>query len=315
MQLTYFNHELYNGLVKGHIMTESEWLASTDPAALLTYLSSVGKRPSDAKLRCWVEACRAANSQHNYIYDLSNAGHLEQAVRGWTWTQPDNSRSLPLAARADLLRHVVGPVHRPAVTRPCPSCGGSGTECPGTTCIVCEGVGWLDALPWERCERCQARGRFKSLEGHRPDNIGTACLSCKGRGRWLVWPAEVVQLAQACVAEPAKCEQCDGSGGSRREAGRPGDLVCRCCSGTGTVPASPPYYALADMLEEKGWPGLAEHFRAKCSQCEGKGELGESGGKLKKRSLGVWECGGCDGSGDLKHPRGCWLLNLLTNRE
>lgn len=137
----------------------------------------------------------------------------------------------------------------------------------------------LDTLqmPWESCERCKgAMGRL--LPSIATGNqIWSKCDGCNGTGKRLRWPAEVVLLAQACVAANGKrdrCQECErfNCPGSNKN----GKCYCRYCGGTGTGTV-PPYYALADMLEEKGWPELSEHFRS-----------------------------------SEPHPRGCFVLELLT---
>lgn len=100
----------------------------------------------------------------------------------------------------------------------------------------CKSLPNLDTLqmPWERCERCSgAMGRLLPSIAT-GSQIWGKCDGCNGTGKRLRWPAEVVLLAKACVA----------------------------MAGATPGPAQPPYYALADMLEEKGWPELSEHFRS-----------------------------------------------------
>lgn len=121
---------------------------------------------------------------------------------------------------------------KPAVTRPCPSCAGSGAEYPGTTCIVCEGTGWLDAMPWEECDVCKGHGELIDC---------SFCECCRGSGRTLRWPAEVVLLAEVCVVEQDWYQPV----GALHLELRPR-----------------PYYALADALEEKGYHELSIHFRS-----------------------------------------------------
>ncbi len=157
-------------------MTESEWAASDEPAAMLEHLArwptgdpSGGRAahrrlPSDRKLRLWVEACRAYSSASDYVDDLGSCSGLQVALEYWG---SRDGTSVPQAARAHLLRDIVGNPHRP-----------------------------VSLLPGKRvaCRRCDGLGRV-------PPRITTACPACKGAGGraepcpWLT--PTVVSLAHA----------------------------------------------------------------------------------------------------------------------
>lgn len=291
-------------------MTEHDWQTSTDPAAMLRHLEASGKRPSDARLRLWVEACRAADPDR-----LWGGMNLETTL---TVTVEAVAAS-PLAARADLLRHIVGPVHRPAVTRQCETCRGSGQWWDKTRCDACNGAGWLDAMPWETLP-CLSMPPCR-------DRMDYSCPNCAIGGRTLRWPADVVLLAEACVAEPAKCQDCGGSGMRRiyEGHGNIGEYDCSTC--TGTIPASPPYFAMHDALLEAGYPELAEHFQGrKCEGCSGTGKqmvtvrdyVSLPGAFKTKQAMRpctntVPPCN--HGYYPETHPKGCWVLDLLTGKE
>jgi hypothetical protein len=106
-------------------MTEIEWLASTDPAAMLGWARSPSvdaahksaqceayRALSDRKLRLWVEACRAAagGEAHDYVQALEDPGTLGVAL-GY-WASRDAEDAVPMALRAALLRDVVGNPHQ-----------------------------------------------------------------------------------------------------------------------------------------------------------------------------------------------------------
>lgn len=101
-------------------MTEIQWLTSDDPAAMLHLLShqpARGGNParprdkplaSDRKLRLWAEACRRLDVGMGGTYhrDLHDPEQLRDALKGWckSWS----ADRVPMGARADLLREVVG---------------------------------------------------------------------------------------------------------------------------------------------------------------------------------------------------------------
>ena len=292
-------------------MNEAEWMQSTDPARLLRHLEAVGKRPSDSRLRCWVEACRELCD-----CNVSREAELTPPADWWATIPDRETCRCTQAARADLLRHVCGNPFRPAVTRGCEACGGSGRKIASNlyhgrwlgTCQECNGAGWLDAMPWERCERCRCTDNCKERWDKAPEyrtfvwcegcsswmKKRAPCEACSGRKQVLRWPAECVRLAEACEAPGrVKCPVC------RKKA-----VTCDLCSCSGTVPASPPYFALADALIEAGYPTLAEHFQT--NPCP--------------VSYAHMPHDYCDGSPSTTratkvHPRGCYFLDLILNRE
>ncbi len=113
-------------------MTESDWLASTDPAALLRFVEG---KVSQRKLRCWVEACRAheelvIGTPRNGYIPLVEHG-LRTAINSWSESIPPNV--VPMGTRANLLRSIVGNPFRPVSlcgakqpekTEPAPTCPG-----------------------------------------------------------------------------------------------------------------------------------------------------------------------------------------------
>lgn len=96
-------------------MTEAEWLASDDPAAMLrTYCNdwaggSNFASPSPRKLRLWVEACRAIANDVG-AWDLDT--QLNAAVQHWARINNPGSKVIP-SLRATLLRDIVGNPWRP----------------------------------------------------------------------------------------------------------------------------------------------------------------------------------------------------------
>lgn len=113
-------------------MTEEEWLASIDSAAMLAYLRG---GVSDRKLHLWVEACRAEfNLLHpvaeNALWpDLSEEPPTSNAV---AWMSHNFDYPPPMPRRAALLRDIFGnpwrsyrTLHAGTVVLPGPSWDGS----------------------------------------------------------------------------------------------------------------------------------------------------------------------------------------------
>jgi hypothetical protein len=107
-------------------MTEAEWLAGDDPAAMLRWLldehqhqapPTAGCAPSDRRLRLWVEACRAGVGPGlTPSLDLGTEYGLRAALEHWGTAAGGEYRDrLPPPARAALLRDIVGNPWRPSV--------------------------------------------------------------------------------------------------------------------------------------------------------------------------------------------------------
>lgn len=236
---------------------------------------------------------------------------------------------------------------QPLLSRPCPWCvdktgfaWGPIADChncydPATkTCR-----GWLPVdLPWGECERCYGSGVTRQ-------SIYAQCPHCSGRGRVLRWPTEIFQLAEAmhrAAGEVVECGTCSGCGTPWRHALGEGSLdhsldcmcghndcpgipgfkqgdLCSACSGTGTVPAEQPYYALHAALLEEGFPELAEHFGevpcpTHCQKISGMYKVYEHAGPDSHWVI-CPKCHGSTGTYPLPHPPGCWALNLILNKE
>jgi hypothetical protein len=144
-------------------MTEQEWLASEDPAAMLRHLTHWddglmakvgGSATSDRKLRLWCGALFAL-STHNYRgkdrdawergepFIGEGSGDLPGVAHQWATGLHDNPGDPPAATRAALLRDIVGNPFRP-IRDPwsCRLCGGSVDD------------NWQDGE--RRCAECSA---------------------------------------------------------------------------------------------------------------------------------------------------------------
>ena len=138
-------------------MTESEWLASEDVAAMLAWLTGPTRRGmpdrpgyTDRKLRLWVEACRESRPPVTInSVGLDTPAGLRDAVEYWSGPNGWEPVVSP-ALRAALLREIVGnpfrPPRLPSGKLPCPDCE---PGCPEEYCDDCSGEGWVRGpCPW-----------------------------------------------------------------------------------------------------------------------------------------------------------------------
>lgn len=328
-------------------MTEAEWLASQDdPLAMVQWLHEDGLDPRrdkplnrDRKFRLFACACcrrawdrlsargrKAIEIAERYAVGLATEGenmdahfaafpedapnshpHDPQWLGVWATANRTGGmfeanfglrlRTLrengcTAQAQADLLRHIIGNPFRPPVTKPCPACKGEGR----VTFPDQKPRGPLSGNPYMvECFACRALGY---LPVPLPDH----------------WPGDVVELARACVEEPA----CDGCRGNKTVvlfrgpgATNPYHADCADCGGKGVAKTEPPYFALHDALLDVGLPELAGHFAGeKCVKHS-----------YEQDQIGGWflppDCQWCQGTGmkAASHPKGCWALDLILGQS
>lgn len=271
-------------------MNEAEWLASSDPARMLEYLTD---RPRDGTVRGGVTAPPLISKRKQRLFVaaglrivLPETSAKVEAMAddpsippdpAWWPTDKDADDacrcvvtasgrwSATQGVLADLLREIVGNPFRP-VTLP----SGEG-KCP-----QCRG-----------CGRTIRRGAGASVVRQEPP-----CDACRGTGRtpcpWLT--PTVLSLAQAAYdhRDPA----------------------------TGHL-AADRLAILADALEEAGCvdDGILFHLRGEfgCDECRGVGFI-----YGPPYSLNRLTCPKCVGQGTLPHPphvRGCWAIDLILGKE
>ena len=210
----------------GKIMTEAEFLVSTDPAEMLRHLREeflraagvygrwvLRDRPliTDRQLRLWVEACRKIEERirGENVYaipiqlDLSNQDKLLEAVKYWS-TGSDDQWSPSHAVRAALIREIVGNPFRQVYTL------GDDKPKPGDILFDHE---WLTptviALArgiagGQECERCGGFGRNREAERHMAMRV--KCTPCHGTGNTSFDPSGMPMLADALEEAGADCE-------------------------------------------------------------------------------------------------------------
>lgn len=285
-------------------MTESEWLTSVDPAAMLAHLEPnisdpdwARSRISDRKLRLWIEACRVRWPRAAGAFWLGNRTRLLQAVAQWSVT----SQNAPAAEIAHLLRDIMGNPFCPVKLPYIPDRG---------------------------------RGRYHAFtpDGRLMRSLGGDKYEFADRCPYLT--PEVLAIAQAAYEETGRvCETCRGDGYAGRLAGddqyacagcgRPAGMYghyserskklecpkCENCHGTGRIDdgtLDPQRLAvLADALEEAGCQeeALLRHLRGE--------EWGE-------RVLGQGPFLGQDfGWRPLRgpHVRGCHVVSAILGKD
>lgn len=331
-------------------MTEAEWLASEDPAAMLHYLvvqsvrghvDGFVRRPSDRKLRLF--ACACCRQVWHLLTDPRSRRAVEVAER-WTDLPPDRQRKTQRtlerarSAAADA-RNWEGesPEHYPAWL--------------AHVCTAVDGASIIEVTRRQtELSHLVPPAVQAALLREIVGNPWRPVVTAEG-ARWLTTsPASfqfrtpaVLSLAQAAYDErPGReCESCEGNG--YRWACKdcrgtyPGDetlvcpvcfysrptmrVTCPDCGGTGRVEdgtLDPTRLAiLADALEEAGCPA-----EEKCRRCDGVGVVGTGYG-----SFGVEACPAACREGRVPSPllthlrspgvhvRGCWALDLILGKE
>lgn len=305
-------------------MTESEWLASDDPQAMLRWLRyETGNgmadgppmsfpRLTDRKLRLF--ACACARQVWHLLADGRARAAVETAERFADGLATSKDRGLAFNA-SDNLRG-----EQQSIAYGC------------LRANVAYGAG--EAAFHAR--QCGARPTAQAAvlrcivgNPHRPVEPAWATFAVSGeRGRrpvvdWLT--PTVLSLAQAAYDERAgrKCARCKGTGHEMASPEACGDppahlITCRwgCDKGRIDDGALDPacLAVLADALEEAGCDNepLLRHLRGwwPCRTCDGEGCHGEYMQNV---------CENCGGTGWARlytpHVRGCWALDLILGRK
>lgn len=203
-------------------MTETEWLNSTDPAAMLAYLRHDERltpthRINDHQLRLWVEACREIRGGDDYsstrLSDETRATILRDIVGNPFRPMDKRCRSLPLNPeqydtnpREDWLTPIVLALARAAqeeTNQKCERCMGTGDHNPGQS--------------WHHYDR-------RSKHDDCPDCHGTGTIPTAelDRDRLLVL-SDALEEAGCPMME--KCWDCQDESGYR--------IYCKTCEGSG----------------------------------------------------------------------------------
>lgn len=278
-------------------MTEAEWLASEDPAAMLDYLTRNRNRgipdrryltsniPSDRKLRLFVCACARVGAPGTFERSYRPTEDDPDTDR-WTgiedhdlarfalkWCSRDGiPGNVPQAYKVALLRDIVGnPFAKPVQW--VKTSGWRQTETVShvyldeairTPTVLSLAQAAYDER-WRGCRNCSGRGWYR--DGHQYNRTKETCAACHGTGRpddGTLDPDRLAVLSDAL--EEAGCDNQELLMHLR------GWAVCRLCNRTGRT---------------------GEHLQDKCDDCNGFG----------------WDI--------LRGPhyRGCWAIDLILGRE
>jgi hypothetical protein len=310
-------------------MTESEWLASEDPARMLEVLLSLGgtarqpPHPSDRKLRLF--ACAfwrwyAAHPQRDQQADLVRlltACRLGEAVA-------DAKTTREIAVKLGASWHAGGylPLYRDGAGAARASAGAVKDwppRLPGS-----EGMCYQAALL-----RDIVGNPFRRVIVYRP--ASKKCPRCHGTGQKWQPPAG---LADSGTCN--RCVWCQGTGHKTGVEKAPW-LTPTALSIARVIYTDRDFAALpilADALEDAGCPA-----EMPCGECGGAGgdvlwvdnksklRPGEAVGGPYDRVPCPWICRACGGPGRVPHPllthlrspgphvRGCWALDLVLGKE
>lgn len=316
-------------------MTESEWLTSDDPAAMLRFLGSdkwIAEPPhldrqtgrvallvTDRKLRLFACACARLMGYVHTEAALCNAEiwaetgeeqyepEAASRLEGFHWcyfgameaaSRWASARSIvPTATRATLLRCIFSPFR--SVTYPCPVCKGSGSKRVGSN---------LSGPIYWQCRSCRGR---RSIPGINPKHLTTTVLTvARGIYERRAW-GETGVLADALTEAG-----CDDEDILRHLTGW---QRCPACLGAGKRhPMNDQKYALwncsafNDGCDNSGW------VRPRCSACGGRGEF-SGGAPLKppeQQPIRI-RCPTCNGTkvAPVVFCRGDWVLDLILGKE
>ncbi len=264
-------------------MTEAEFMASEDPAEMLTWLMC-GPAPGERKLRLFSCACRRQVPGLGWGMASDEWGFMEEHPDRPVIANGDPSKgTIPAIEHARLfLSEHLSPGSKPP---------------PALAAAILRDIAgnpWRPVtLPWDRA--CPASCLYDDVPGRQ--TATPTCPECKTPWHcpWLT--PTVVSLAQAAYDERGrKCGRCKGRRDGRYYPG----TSCDTCKGGGTIDDgsldSARLAVLSDALEEAGCDSeeLLQHLRGWARSARG-----PDGYSLS--------CG--------PHYRGCWAIDTLLSKE
>jgi len=266
-------------------MTEAEWMASENPAAMLRAVETWRSMQShnvatsfvvsNRKLRLWVEACRERWPQWKGEGDLGDVATLGTCVRFWSsgWVVTKHARPL-----CDLLRDISGNPWRPVTTESL-------------------GISSMDGLA---IATSIAQAAYDK-------RTGRACEKCGGRKTIKVPPSKSTFFQLVLEQDAWKdCSDCHGTGRIDDGTLDPAHLavLADALEEAGCLP-QPPGRTRAEVVRlrkhEVMFGGCCERF-ADRKGCDCLAEACDEGLLAHLRSAGP-------------HVRGCWAVDLILGKE
>ena len=276
-------------------MTETEWLASDDPAAMLVWAQSEPKQfgawvVGHRKLRLFTCACVRGRISRVRAVDDRTIRAVETGERYADGAATSKERGLAFNA-ADNLYHPQR-TWAYACLRADPEEGAFEIvnmmhdfegEIPAAQAAVLRDLVGNPFRPvrWSSCDHCHGTGWRTKIDRDNPGgSVSRPCRKCGPN-------PTVLSLATAAYEDRLPDGALD-----------PVRLM-----------------VLADAMEEAGCEeggGLLAHLRGQCPVCKG-------AGSCAREDAGVyyWPCEMCDATGRVKtaHYRGCHVLDLILGRE
>lgn len=294
-------------------MTEAEWLASDDPAAMLAVAtrdrrnepSEHDRHVSDRKLRLFAVAC--CRQVWHLLTDERSRKAVEVAELVADGKVQEDEWSLAVAHAGEAYRATNGPVglHGKMVCAAAAAANAVWNDISNN----------IAACVWQ-CS--QAEVDLSAQVALLREIVGNPFRQLKVDPAWLT--PTVVSLAQAAYEKrkPSGCAKCGGRGGAWGERwSKPEWLPCMYCNNHTLDPER--LVILADALEDAGVP-----IEVVCWRCEGECRMLKAADKVRSAP---GECPVCGLRGRLPNPilahlrgpgphvRGCHVLDLLLGKD
>lgn len=310
-------------------MSEAEWNASTNPAAMLAHVQG---KASDRKLRLFAAAC--CRAVFDRLTDPRSRAAVEVAERRADGDATDDEVRAAILdasdAHGDLLRAGASqerllPAHAAQWVAPINGFGPENSV--------------REVLHWLPDHHVAFAALLRSICNPFRVALGEPCPKCNGEGcnghgplvPWVcddgwkrkppAWATDPTVLALAASAYGGvKCDRCKGMKHSITGWKDSPEFDCPACHGSGRTPFDHTVLPiLADKLEEAGCTdeGVLDHLRGldRCGECRGDGLCHEG----YKGTSPDDPCRHCAGTGwrpaGVPRVRGYWVVDWLLGKE
>lgn len=293
--------------------TKFDWQTCDEPAEMREHIKG---SISDHKAECFVRVCESIVDELSGERKHWDFGNHPLDWRFNQWLTSDRWETiLPLKERADILRELFPP------PKSCPKCGNPvikpellGHDLENHSCCQDEHCGFVSdelyhdwiAYPFDLAWRTPTViGLTQKIDGIESGQ----CQKCFGHGRYDWYPEDDPTNSRLEGGISTKCCECNGAG-QIETLGEP------------DFSAMP---ILADALEEAGCEDerILRHCRGIPARCDGGCEFHPEWGLFCTYEMAGpdsrWvTCKRCAGSGEKEpqpHLRGCWVIDLILERE